>query len=147
MPQVRRMLAVPTLVLALVLALVSCAVPPAPAPARVEVAPSSPLAVAPEPKSRGFINLDEPGALSQLRDVDAPLHDKVLALLAAFEGMDEAGIDRTLRVTLKARDFHWQQTLLTSYPAQKRLRFTLDKTQFQKTLLIFQPGARIYPAR
>jgi hypothetical protein len=86
------------------------------------------------------IDLDAPGALERLQRDDPTHFAKVERILREAPGRSAASVARWLRTEFNAQDGYRSELLKTSYPAQARLSFALDGTQYSKTIYIEAPG-------
>jgi len=80
------------------------------------------------------IDLDAPGALDALARARPEHHARVLSLLHAAEHRPPASVARFLATDLCARDVDASALLKTSYPARRRLAFSLDEARYELLL-------------
>src|SRR5690348_15820291 len=94
-----------------------------------------------------IVELDAPGALESI-ERDNPEHSRrIHAILATASKMpcqnDE--FTRVIRTAFDARDGHCTLALMTSLPAKRVLRFTLDETSYRAVIQV-DSGAKVMPA-
>jgi len=91
--------------------------------------------------ARAFaIDLDPPGAMQQLARDNPAHYAKVEKMLSEAPYRPYASMARWIRTEFDATDVGASRLLKTSYPAQARLSFALDGTQYSKTIYIDAPG-------
>jgi hypothetical protein len=85
-----------------------------------------------EASARGPVNLDRPGALERLKGENPAHYERASGILLAATEMpcqvDE--FPKIMRVKFKAKDANCGVMLRTSDPAQRRISFVLDNTQY-----------------
>ena len=86
------------------------------------------------------IDLDQPGAMQQLARDNPAHYAKVEKILSEAPYRPYASMARWIRTEFNATDVDASHLLKTSYPAQTRLSFALDGTQYRKTIYIDAPG-------
>lgn len=82
------------------------------------------------------VDLNAPGALEKLRRVDPAHYAKVERILAEVQDLPSDSVPRWMRARFDAKQVDYGDFLLTSYPPQKRLAFSLDDTRYFGTVTL-----------
>jgi hypothetical protein len=83
------------------------------------------------------IDLDQPDALSQLKQQHPQRYQAVTAVLRASEHTPcEAGEIEVLKTRFNVRDLECGMMIYTSYPAKRHVSFELDGTQYAATVVL-----------
>ena len=94
-----------------------------------------------------IVDLDRPGALARLARERPSDHSAVKRILEAAEQMPcKDGELQALQVQYHVRDLGCGLTLLTSFPAKRRLDFTLGDVNYHATVAITHEGLKAIPA-
>lgn len=83
----------------------------------------------------GAVDLDAPGALASLARERPDHYATVQRVLREAERRPAAGVARLLATELGARDVDPSALVKTSYPAKRRLAFTLDDARYEILLV------------
>src|SRR5213595_3831420 len=90
------------------------------------------------------VDLDAPGALEALARSNPADYAKVQRIVAEVGAQPDAKVGEWLRVNFSASSVAYPPLLKTSYPAKRRLTFSLGFTTYT-TLLTVQEPARARP--
>ena len=82
------------------------------------------------------VNLDDADALSRLATERPEHYGKVVRILRDAQQLPEREVIGWLRTSHQAEDAAFAPTLLTSYPPQRRLSFSLDAVQYRATVVV-----------
>jgi hypothetical protein len=83
------------------------------------------------------IDLDKPGALDQLKQQHPQRYQAVSALLSASEHAPCRGSEiELLKTRFNVRDLECGMMVFTSYPAKRHVRFELDGTNYEATVVL-----------
>lgn len=105
------------------------------------------LAAADEAPSRRAVDLDEPGVLEALQSSNPTHYDQIRRILAGVLQQSDAGVPRWMQTTFNARGVNYMPIVLTSYPAKRRLSFTLDATRYKVIVVLTNVRGEIVPAK
>ena len=86
------------------------------------------------------LDLDQPGAMQKLARDNPAHYAKVEKILSEAPYRPYASMARWIRTEFNATGVDAPHLLKTSYPAQARLSFALDGTQYSKTIYVDAPG-------
>lgn len=83
------------------------------------------------------IDLDQPGALDQLKQEHPQRYQAVSAVLRAAErGPCQSNEIEVLKTRLNVRDLECGMIVFTRYPALRRVRFELDAVSYAATVVL-----------
>ena len=87
------------------------------------------------------IDLDQPGALNQLKQQHPQRYQAVTALLRASEHAPcRSGEIELLKTRFNVSDLECGMMISTSYPAKRHVRFELDRTNYEATVVLKDAG-------
>jgi len=93
------------------------------------------------------IDLNQPAVLDSLRH-DNPLHyEKISKIVDGLVQQSDTAVPRWMQTNFDAHNVQYGPVLLTSYPPQKNLLFTLDNTRYKATVTLTKARAEIVPAK
>ena len=93
-----------------------------------------------------LVDLNAPGALRQLRQDNPADYAKVRRILAEVQDQPSDDVPLWLATRFDAKEIDYRDFLLTSYPPQKRLSFSLGDTHYFGTITLTRDRARAIPA-
>ncbi len=92
------------------------------------------------------VDLNAPGALRQLRQDNPADYAKVTRILAEVQDRPTQDVPIWMATRFDAKQISYRDFLLTSYPPQKRLSFSLGDTHYFGTVTLTRDRARAIPA-
>ena len=107
------------------------------------------LAVPPAAAQSGSVTrLDDKGALEAIQRTNPDHFRRITAILAAAQVLPCANerFAHVIEAAYDARNGRCQLQLLTSYPAQRTLSFSLDQTNYVATVRV-RDDSKLMPAR
>jgi hypothetical protein len=106
-------------------------------------------AVAGVTTTRSAIDLDRPGALEALRERNPVEYRRIDGILRLATKMPCPGTDlpRMLKAEFGAEDAFCSLTVYTSYPARRRLTFSLEGTAYNSLVVIDDGQQGLIPAK
>jgi len=93
------------------------------------------------------IDLNAPGALETLRRSNPAHYEKVQQILEGVLQQRDANVPRWMQTHFAAQDVNYRPIVLTSYPAKRRLSFTLDATRYEAVVILTNVRGDIVPAQ
>ena len=91
-------------------------------------------------------NLNRPGALETLRASNPSHYKIVLNVLDGLKQRPDEDVPRWIQTNFQASSASYSLYLLTSFPAQKDLSFTLGDTQYRARVTLAPGGALVVSA-
>lgn len=95
----------------------------------------------------GTINLNAPGALDHIKRYNPEHYRKINAILDGLNQQRFADVPKWLQVNFNARHVEYGPGLLTSYPPQKHLSFTLEGISYYALVTLTKVRAEVVPAK
>jgi hypothetical protein len=92
------------------------------------------------------IDLNAPGALETLRQQDPAAYTKVQAILAGVLKHQDQEVPHWIQTAYDGRDVAYRPFLLVTFPAKRRLGFTLGDTRYDATIVLDATQFRAVPA-
>lgn len=86
------------------------------------------------------IDLNVRGALEAAQRTNPVHYEKITKIAQGLLEQPDHRTSRWVQTTFNARNVSYPQTFLTSFPAQRRLSFTLDDTHYLVTLTMKPVG-------
>jgi hypothetical protein len=93
-----------------------------------------------------MIDLNAPGALSDLRAHNPGHFDKIRKILEQVQKQPSAEVPKWLQTNFDAHDDAFNDLILTSYPGKKRLDFALEKTRYTAVITLTEQQYKAIPA-
>ena len=91
------------------------------------------------------IDLNAPGAIEELWATNPKHYKKIRRILVGLEQEQYRNVPEWIRTTVGARDVSYPPIWLVSFPPQRFLSFTLDRTHYSARVTLDFHGAEIYP--
>ena len=94
------------------------------------------------------VDLNVPGALDAIRDQDPRHYERIDGILRAAEGLPchTPEFQRAMKAGHEAEAARCSVMLMTSYPAKRRLSFTLERVRYVATVTMRDQGFDLRPA-
>ena len=93
------------------------------------------------------IDLNGPGVLGALQRSNPMHYEKVREILEGVLERPDPDVPRWIQATFNGRDVKYTPIVLTSYPPQRRLSFTLDTTRYKAVIVLTHVRGDIVPAK
>jgi hypothetical protein len=92
------------------------------------------------------VDLNAPGALEALQRQDPAAYAKVQAILAGVLKHQDQEVPHWIQTAYDGHDVAYRPFLLVTFPAKRRLGFTLGDTRYDATIVLDASQFRAVPA-
>ena len=89
-----------------------------------------PFASAQNVRPAQYVDLDAPGAMEQIRAANRVHYEKIQSIVEGLGQQPDGEAAQWIRTSFGAKQVSYSSFLLTSYPPQKDIAFTLDSTRY-----------------
>lgn len=94
-----------------------------------------------------YVNLNAPGALEKLKQSNAKHYETFAKILHGLNERSFESVPRWIRTTFDARGVLYSPILLTSFPPQRDLSLTIDRTRYSARITLAPDGASIFSTK
>lgn len=101
-----------------------------------------PFASAEDARPARLVSLNAPGAMERIKAANPAHYEAIQGIVAGLAGNPHATDGRWIQTSFGAKDVSYGMALLTSYPPQKSIAFTLDTTRYQGRVTL--DSGRVY---
>jgi len=86
------------------------------------------------------VDLDKPGALEALQQLNPTHYEKIRQIVAGVVQQSDAAVSGWMLANFNARGVNYAPIEMTSYPSKRRLSFALDDTRYVVVVTLTRSG-------
>ena len=106
-----------------------------------------PLASAQTAEPARYVDLNAPGVMERIKAVSPAHYEAIQGIVAGLATHPHATDPRWIQTSFGAKDVSYGMALLTSYPPQRNIAFTLDATRYRGRVTLGSGRVYFVPAR
>jgi hypothetical protein len=106
-----------------------------------------PFASAQSVRPPQYVNLNAPGAMELIRTANPAHYEKIQGIVDGLAQQADGAAGQWIRTSFGAKQVSYSGFLLTSYPPQKDIAFTLDSTRYYGRVTLSRDRAEFFQTK